>query len=95
MSTFNVKVEYDMIPIRHIAIECPKCKKWFRGWEITDDDLSEHGDIYYATFTCPLCHKKFGFDPSSHGDSGWLPTIEESCHPEIYKDCLSKREIWE
>ena len=27
MNTFNVKVQYDMIPIRHIAVECPKCKK--------------------------------------------------------------------
>ena len=41
---FNVRVEYEPLPIRHIAVQCPNCKKWFRGWEITEDDLREAED---------------------------------------------------
>jgi len=27
MDKINVRVEYDSIPIRHCAVECPECKK--------------------------------------------------------------------
>lgn len=93
MSTFNVKVQYDMMPIRHIAVECPKCKKWFIGWQITNDDLAEHYDIYSADFICPLCGNVFG-RYSSHNNEKWVPNIEESEYPDIYKDCLRKKETW-
>lgn len=95
MDTFNVKVEYDMMPIRHIAVECPKCKKWFRGWQITDDDLTEHNDIYNAEFTCPLCKEEFGYMSSLYDGKKYIPNIKKSGYPDIYKDCLTKKEIWE
>lgn len=93
MSTFNVKVEYDMMPIRHIAVECPRCKRWFRGGQITKDSLAEHYDIYNAKFICPLCKEEFGYD--LYNDKKDTPNIEESGYPDIYKDCLTKKEIWE
>lgn len=92
MGKFNVKVEYDIMPIRHIAVECPKCGKWFYGREITKDDLIEHTDILNAVFQCPLCNEEFG-------DKYWgkvdIPVIEESDYPGLYDGCLKRRETWE
>lgn len=45
---FNVRVEYESTPIRHIAVQCPNCKKWFRGWEITEDNLRYAYEINFA-----------------------------------------------
>lgn len=95
MNVFNVKVEYDMMPIRHIAVECPKCKKWFKGWQITENDLSEHNDIYNAAFTCPLCGEEFGHIMPLYGGEEWEVNIKESGYPDIYKDCLEKKYTWE
>ena len=36
---FNVRVEYESTPIRHIAVQCPKCGKWFKGWDIVQDEM--------------------------------------------------------
>lgn len=91
MSTFNVKVQYDMMPIRHIAVECPKCKKWFVGWHITNDHLYWHNEIYMVNFICPLCGEKFGRDFSRSNE--WEPNIEEcGCFEDVYKDCLTREE---
>ena len=84
MNTFNVKVEYDMMPIRHIAVECPKCKKWFKGWQITENDLSEHNDIYNAASYPPspsrdavqtprAAKASARVSPSSYPDAQYLP----------------------
>ena len=35
---FNVRVEYESTPIRHIAVQCPKCGKWFHGWDIVKEE---------------------------------------------------------
>lgn len=95
MNTFNVKVEYDIMPIRHIAVECPRCKKWFRGWQITNDNLTEQDDIYNADFTCPLCGEEFGYMSGLYNGKKYTQNIEESGYPDIYKDCLTKKETWE
>lgn len=31
---FNVRVEYEPLPIRHIAVQCPECKNWFHGMDM-------------------------------------------------------------
>lgn len=91
---FNVKVEYDPAPIRHIAVQCPDCKKWFYGWDIIDDyrsaDLRYDYQISFATFICPVCGKEFG---GIHNAD--KPKIEEVSYPEVYEGCLTRKEIWE
>lgn len=87
---FNVRVEYESTPIRHIAVQCPECKKWFRGWEITEDELRYDSDIYYAVFECPVCEKAFG--GIQHADK---PEIKEVGHPAIYEGCLEKKVTWQ
>ena len=57
---FNVRVEYESTPIRHIAVQCPKCGKWFHGWDIVKgerafDVLRYAHDINWTEFECPVC----------------------------------------
>ena len=87
---FNVRVEYESTPIRHIAVQCPKCNKWFYGWDITKDDLRYAYEINFAEFNCPICGEEFG--GIQHADK---PIIEEAGHPKVYEGCVQKKEIWE
>ena len=87
---FNVRVEYESTPIRHIAVQCPECKKWFRGWEITEDELRYDSDIYHAVFECPVCEKAFG--GIQHADK---PDIEEVGYSKVYEGCLEKKVVWQ
>ena len=93
---FNVRVEYECTPIRHIAVQCPKCKKWFHGMDITHDDLRYSYQIDMASYLCPVCDTKFGYDnkrnPFSEKDK---PYIEEVSYPEVYDGCLTQKVIWE
>lgn len=92
---FNVRVEYELVPIRHIAVQCPKCEKWFLGWDIVKgenpfDALRYAYNIKYAEFECPLCGEEFG--GMQHNDK---PNIEEAGYPKVYDGCLQKKEVWE
>jgi hypothetical protein len=90
----NVRVEYESTPIRHIAVQCPHCNKWFDGRDIFNGDwlkgLRYSYEINWATFTCPLCETEFG--GLQHNDK---PNIVETSYPEVYKDCLQRKEVWE
>ena len=88
----KIRVEFDPTPIRHIAVQCPKCENWFRGYDITDDNLSFGHEIYYAQFHCPVCDKIFGAD--EHSDFANVH-IEEVSYPDVYNGCLERKEIWE
>lgn len=92
---FNVRVEYESTPIRHIAVQCPKCEKWFRGWDIVKGErpfnaLKYDHDINFAEFKCPVCENEFGgFDRDDKAN------IKEVDYPAVYEECLEKKETWE
>lgn len=89
----NVRVEYDhQTPIKHIAIQCPKCKRWFNGKDITKDSLNYEYQIYNAQFTCPICSKVFCGDWNIGYEDVHIEEIE---YPQVYKDCVHKKEVWE
>lgn len=86
---FNVRVENESTPIRHIAVQCPECNEWFHGWDIVKnggafDELRYEHDIRYTVFKCPVCGKEFG--GIQHADK---PNIE------VYDGCLKRKEVWE
>lgn len=86
---YKVKVEYDCTPIRHIAVQCPKCKNWFKGYDVLyQGGLSYSSDLISAEFKCPICNEFFGGITDKS-------TVEESSYPNIYSECLTKKEIWE
>ena len=93
--TIKFRVEYDPTPIRHIAVQCPYCGKWFSGRDIlASGDLRYGCDIVFAEFHCPVCNMNFsGYYP----DSGFETVVIKECgdHTEVYKDCLKKKETWE
>ena len=89
----NVRVVYESTPIRHIAIQCPKCEKWFYGIDITEHKLSYDCDIYFAQFECPVCGKIFGADECR--DFSNVKIKEVGSAEECYKDCLEKKVVWE
>lgn len=88
----KIRVEYELTPIRHIAVQCPKCERWFHGRDITKDNLEYEHQIYYAQFICPVCGKVFGADERYNFAN---VQIEETDYPDVYKDCLERKEIWE
>ena len=88
----NIRIEYAPAPIRHIAVQCPKCEKWFPGRDITKDNLQYECDVYYARFECPICGKMFGANMYVDWDN---VHIDEVPYPHVYADCLEKKEVWE
>lgn len=85
-NTVNVRVEHDPAPIRHIAVQCPDCKRWFYGSDITSDDLGYDYQIGYATFTCPECNHVFG---NIGRYSVPKVKIEEVGFPDVYAECVT------
>lgn len=89
----RVRVVYESTPIRHIAVQCPKCGNWFYGIDITSDDLSYDYEIYHAQFECPICGKIFGADECR--DFSNVRIEEVGSAAECYKGCLEKKVVWE
>lgn len=84
---FNMRVEYDIMPVRHCAVQCPGCEKWFYGYDVIEEGrLSYDYELSNATFQCPSCNTRFGFGTEYRDEK-----ITESSYPEIYKDCLKKK----
>ena len=90
--SFNVRVEFDPAPVRHIAVQCPFCHNWFYGYDIVQQgqNLTYDYQIRYATFECPLCNKEFG-SGTEHNDV----QLTETSHPAVYEGCLTKKTTWE
>lgn len=94
--SFNVRVEYECAPIRHIAVQCPGCENWFYGSDITYDDLSFSYQIDMAHFTCPVCRREFGRNDNWNARTALdKPHIKEVSYPEVYEGCLKQKVVWE
>ena len=85
----NVRIEYDAAPIRHIAVQCPQCNRWFNGREIVDGDVIKYKqDLDFTDFICPVCGRIF----SEYGDN---IAVEETDYDGVYKDCMKRKVVWE
>lgn len=95
--TINFRVEFEPRQIRHIAVQCPYCHKWFYGHEISHDDLRFEYEIEFAKFYCPICDRDFSV--YEYNDNPYAERnkkhIENYGYPEVYNDCLRKKEVWE
>lgn len=83
----KARIEFETQPIKHIAIQCPNCEKWFYGEDLAGHPLRDVVDVMFAHYECPVCGKTFDgkiFDYVECGDS-----------EEVYKDCLTKKVKWE
>ena len=82
----NVRGEYEPIRIRHLAIQCPGCKKWFNGSDIYEEDPRYEYELNSKECECPLCGEVF------------YPICKvEECGSanEVCKDVLKKKVTWE
>lgn len=88
----NVRIEYDAVPIRHIAVQCPRCGRWYAGRDITEQKLNFSNELYHAQFICPVCGHVFGANECQ----GYSNVKITECvgHEEVYKDCLHRKEVW-
>ena len=80
----NVKVEYDRIPIRHMAVQCPDCKNWFASYDIVQSDWDYEHQINGAICECPICQNSFGIsDDSNIEESGEFPEFYDKCKKQV------------
>ena len=95
--TINYRIEYDPTPIRHIAVQCPSCGRWYRGRDITKDDLSYDYDVETAKFKCPICETIFSCHNWQDYNLEICGTHVEECGSaeEVYAGCLTRKEVWE
>ena len=89
----KVKIMYDPAPIRHIAVQCPDCGRWFNGRDISDKDITYDYDLHIAQFKCPVCGKIFGSDAYSNHSNTRIEECDD--HNDVYKDIYQKVERWE
>ena len=89
----NVRIMYDPSPIRHIAVQCPDCERWFNGRDIGDRELVYDYELYQTQFTCPVCGKVFGSDAYSRHRNVNVEELDSA--NDIYRDIYKKVERWE
>ena len=83
----NVRVEYELTPVRHLAIQCPECQSWFEQDDIVCYHISYSYEMSSNFCNCPKCETYFKLRNVN---------IEEcNSSKEVYKDILSKKVIWE
>jgi len=85
----KIKVEYESMPIRHLAIQCPECTNWFMGHDICENNITLNYDLYGAYCACPKCDERFQIDIQN------AEVDDSASFPEFYKQCLRKKETWE
>ena len=101
----NVRVEYESTPVRHLAIQCPHCQRWFHASDVTPEGVWIRFDyeIETTTYHCPVCEEDFGFSSpySSHFNLGYgtpdkvkFNIQELGTSEEVYKDCVTKKVEW-
>ena len=86
--TINARVQFESQPIRHIAVQCPNCGKWFNGNDISDTDISDDYALSKAEFICPVCSETF----SPYVNE--IDVVEMETSTEVYEGCLQKKEVW-
>lgn len=84
----KIKAEFDLIPVRHLAIQCPNCKNWFVGNDILYNEVMYEYEIKGNSFNCPTCGAYIIISDDSE--------IEEDVDfPKFYDNCKKKKTVWE
>lgn len=87
MAKVKIKVEFDPTPIRHMAIQCPSCKKWFKQYDISDGITYRHDIDSCAKCLCPACLEEFDLED--------VDIDENVSFPEFYDECAKRVVKWE
>ena len=84
----KAKAEFESRPIRSLAIQCHSCGKWFKVYDLTDEEIHYQHEIEWGNYTCPICWKSFGSGKDEI-------QIEDSICEEIDKITINKKVSWE
>jgi hypothetical protein len=84
---------YDPSPIRHIAVQCPDCERWFNGRDIGDQEFEYDNELCQTHFICPICGTVFSLD--GYGKHQNVNVEECSNHNDVYRGIYQKVEKWE
>lgn len=86
----NFRAEYEERPVRHASVECPYCGRWFHVNDIANEFIRFEDDLWLAQYECPICSCSFTCDKGKKDAH-----VEEACFPDVYRGCLTKKEVWE
>lgn len=89
----KIMVEYECTPIRHIAVQCPFCKNWFKGHDILKDNITYSCEIDGASCSCPKCN--YIFDIDMDGEGAEIKEPSTGFNQFVNDNCLKKVERWE
>lgn len=87
----NMRIEYELTPIRHMAIQCPFCHNWFHGSDCTDSWIEFGYQLQYTVFTCPMCEEVM----NPENVKAIFDITEPGGADEVYKGCKVSRTTWE
>lgn len=91
MADVVFEVEYEIAPIRHAYVTCPKCNNKFLACEVTDSYIQHERDIRNCYMVCPICKTHYDFT-----SNGWdRPVIKEVAYPKCAEGAKYKKEVWE
>lgn len=84
------KVEFEPRPIRHAAVMCPTCKRWYyvNDIKIGDNRIVDELDLNYAEYKCPVCSTIFSLEE-------YNADYIDADYPEDFSECLERKVIWE
>lgn len=87
----NLRVIFSSRPVREIAVQCPRCRSWFRGQEIAGEHISFESQIYRTRFVCPMC----GLSIEPNEEDGETIIHECKSAAEVYNGCKARVIIWQ
>ena len=84
----KIKAEFDLTPVRHLAVQCPHCNNWFVGNDVLYNSVMYEYEIKGNSFNCPICKAYVIISDDSE--------IEEDVDfPKFYDSCKQKKTVWE
>jgi hypothetical protein len=81
----NIRIEYESTPIRHLAIQCHMCKKWFVGGDIAVEAPRYSYELLDMKCICPACNTKFTM--CNFDEEDWMGTS-------VYDGVYRKKVEW-
>ena len=91
MDDINVRVEYEPKQIRHMAIQCPYCERWFAMGDALAHGAKYVGyddEIEFTNYHCPVCDRDF------NRDFGRKFHVTECSYPDVYNGIMHKHVMW-
>ncbi|MDR1704943.1 MAG: phage terminase large subunit family protein [Clostridiales bacterium] len=78
------RVEYEITPIRQLAVRCPHCMAWMRSGQASADAIPDIVVAEFARYKCSVCGLEF-----CPVELGRLEIEECGSAEQVYRDCAN------